>query len=377
MDMCATTNQELQMLDNMAMEFADSELVQGREESDEFPFKPLFADALKKASRVGFFSLMLPEEMGGANRSMKALCTVLREICRVDASLGGIIFNNALAHEVMINADALDMLGRPESLDGDPQESLIAFAPFDNPAETGNRATARKADGDYVLDGRVEYVVLGGLARRLLVAATLQGQKDISFFLTEIAGEGVTVSDPVVSLGLHACPAVDIDFRAAPASLVGKEGEGESYLNQAADRLSVACAAMATGVMQGSFNTALDYARERFQGGWIIVNWSNVRMMLANIAINIKAADLMVEAASTAVDEAQKGWQLASRAAALHVCPIACDETSNGIQLLGGNGYMHEYGQEKRFRDAQHIQLLLGMPPLRKLSYIKQIVDGA
>ncbi len=83
-----------------------------------------------------------------------------------------------------------------------------------------------------------------------------------------------------------------------------------------------------------------------------------------------------MEAASTSVDEAEDGWQQASRAAALHVCPIACNMTSVGIQLLGGNGYMHEYGQEKRFRDAQHIQSLLGMLPLRKLSYVKQIIDG-
>jgi alkylation response protein AidB-like acyl-CoA dehydrogenase len=98
--------------------------------------------------------------------------------------------------------------------------------------------------------------------------------------------------------------------------------------------------------------------------------------MLADMAVNLKCADLIVEAASASVDDADGGWQQASRAAALHACPIACDVTSVGIQLLGGNGYMHEYGQEKRFRDAQHIQLLLGMPPPRQLSYVQGIIDG-
>ena len=371
--MCASTSQELQMLDTMAMEFADSELVPGREESDEFPFKPLFGDALKKAGDVGFFSLMLPEEMGGADRSMKALCTVLREVCRVDASLGGIVFTNALAQEVMMNADALDMLGRPEGGEGDPQE-LLAFTPFDNPAETENNTTCRVEEGDYFLDGRLEYVVLGGLAGRALVPAKIEGQEGLSFFLAETSRDEVIVSEPVVSLGLHACPAVDMDFRGAPAAIVGKEGEGELYLSQAADRLSVACAAMSAGVMRGSFITALDYVRQRLQGGREIVDWSQVRMVLADVAIKLKCADIIVEAASTSVDESEDEWQQASRAAALHVCPIACDVTSDGIQLLGGNGYMHEYGQEKRFRDAQHLQLLLGMPPLRKLSYIERIL---
>jgi alkylation response protein AidB-like acyl-CoA dehydrogenase len=362
------------MLDTMAMEFADSELVPGREEYDEFPFKPLFSDALKKAGEVGFFSLMLPEEMGGANRSMKALCTVLCEICRVDASLGGTVFTNALAQEVMMNAGALDMIGKPEAAEGDPQKGLLAFTPFDNPAETDNHATTRVVDGDYFLDGSLEYVVLGGLAGRVLVPAKIEGQDGLTFFLTETDREEVMISEPVVSLGLHACPAVDMEFRGAPASIVGKEGEGELYLSQAADRLSVACAAMSAGVMRGSFVTALDYTRQRLQGGCEIVNWSQVRMVLADVAIKLECADILVEAASTSVDETDDGWQQASRAAALHVCPIACDVTSDGIQLLGGNGYMHEYGQEKRFRDAQHLQLLLGMPPLRKLSYIERIL---
>jgi alkylation response protein AidB-like acyl-CoA dehydrogenase len=376
MEMCASNSQELQMLGTMAMEFASSELVPGREESDEFPFKPLFEGALDKASEVGFFSLMLPDEMGGANRSMKALCTVLREICREDASLGGIIFTNAIAQEIMMNAGALDMLARDEKAGEDKVEGLLACAPFDNPVETGNRAIARAAGGRYLLDGRVEYVALGGLARRALVPAASEGRQGLSFFLVETGGEGVKVSEPVVSIGLHACPAVDMDFRGAPASLVGEEGKGEEYLTRSADRLSVLCAAMAAGVMQGSFNTALDYGRERMQGGREIVEWSQVRMMLADMAINIKSADLIVEAAGNAVDEAEEGWQQASRAAALHVCPIACNMASVGIQLLGGNGYMHEYGQEKRFRDAQHIQSLLGMVPLRKLSYVKGIIDG-
>jgi alkylation response protein AidB-like acyl-CoA dehydrogenase len=366
--MSVSTNQELRMLDTMAMEFADSELLAGREECDEFPFKPLFDGAVKKAGEVGFFSLMLPEEAGGADRSMQALCTVLREISRVDASLGGTIFTNALAQDVLIEAGAADMT--------EPQKGLIAFAPYDNPADTGNHATARVTDGGYLLDGSVEYVALGGMAGRVLVPAVVEGQREISFFLVGTDREEVVVSEPVVSLGLHACPAVDIDFRGAPARLVGKEGEGGLYLSRAADRLSVACAAMAAGLMRGSFLTALDYARQRLQGGREIVNWSQVRMTLADMAIRIKCADLIVEAASTSADEDEDGWRQASRAAALHVCPIACDVANDGIQLLGGNGYMHEYGQEKRFRDAQQIKMLLGMAPLRKLAYFERVLDG-
>ncbi len=366
--MCATTNQELQMLDSMALEFAASELLEGREDSDEYPFKPLSTNALSKASDVGFFSLMLPEDMGGSNRSMKALCTVLAKISQVDASLGGVIFTNALAQDAIMNAGALGLIAEGE---------LLGCTPFDNPAETGNYATAKAGEDGYTLNGKIDYVVLGELARRVLVAAKIEDQRELSLFLAKTDLDEVRISEPIVSLGLHACPAVDMLFQDAPALLVGEAGAGSRYLGEATDRLSVACAAIATGLMTGSLTTGLEYALERLQGGRLIVNWSQVRMMMADIAIKIKAAELIVDAATAAIDDGTEGWQRASRAAALHVCPLACDATNVGIQLLGGNGYMHEYGQEKRFRDARQVQMLLGMPNMRRLSYVQGIIDGA
>ena len=99
-------------------------------------------------------------------------------------------------------------------------------------------------------------------------------------------------------------------------------------------------------------------------------------MLLSGMAVKGKVADMLVDQASRRVDCEEPGWQLDSRAAALHVQEMAADATTDGIQLLGGNGYMKDYGQEKRFRDAKQIQALMGLTPMRKLKYIKRIVDG-
>jgi alkylation response protein AidB-like acyl-CoA dehydrogenase len=50
---------------------------------------------------------------------------------------------------------------------------------------------------------------------------------------------------------------------------------------------------------------------------------------------------------------------------------MACQTTTDGIQVLGGVGYMKDFGQEKRFRDARHIQLLLGSAPMKKIRYME------
>lgn len=374
--MKTTISDELKMLGDMARDFAARELLEDREEHDKFPFGPLFESVLAKAQEVGFLAIMLPEDMGGAADAVNALCLVLDEVCRVDASLGGVIFTNALAQELMAQAGGAGLLKEVVPAEGSYAEVLTAFPSFNNPGEIRSGAKAAVRDGKYRLSGSVDYVVLGGIASRALLPAEIEGEEGFSLFLVDLGQSGVKVSDPVLSLGLHTCPAVDVSLEAAEGRLIGEKGEGGAYFEAAVDRLSVAAAAMSAGVMKGSFADALDYTRERVQGGREIVNWSEVRMLLSGMAVKGKVADMLVDQASRGVDCTEPGWGLASRAAALHVQEMATEVTTDGIQLLGGNGYMKDYGQEKRFRDAKQIQALMGLTPLRRLKYIRRVVDG-
>jgi len=374
--MKAEVSEELRMLDGMARDFAARELAEEREEHDRYPYAPLYEDVLAKSLEVGFFSIMLPEEAGGPAEPVTALCLVLDEICRVDASLGGAVFTQALSQEVLRQAGASDLLARDAEGDGDLSHALIAFPSYDNPSEVGNSARASRAGEGYELSGKVEYVSLGGLAARALLPARMEGMEGYSYFIVDTGGEGVSASEPVLSLGMHACPAVDLSLTGASARLVGEEGKGGEYFEAAADRLSVAAAAVCAGIMKGSFADALEYCRQREQGGRTIVGWSEVRMILSSMAVACRTADMLVECAARAVDRGEPGWELASRAAALQVQSLAPEVTSNGIQLLGGYGYMKDYGQEKRFRDAKQAQSLLGITPLRRLEYIRRVIDG-
>jgi len=374
--MKTTVSDELKMLEEMAGDFAAKELLEDREENDKYPFGPLFEGVLTKAHDVGFFSIMLPEEMGGAADAVNAVCLVLDEVCRADASLGGIIFTNARAQEMVARAGEVEVLKKIAANAAGYAGLLIAFPSFNNPGEIENVAMVERSKDKYILSGDIEYVVLGGIADSALLPAKVKGEEGYSLFLVNLKGDGLDIGEPVLSLGLHSCPAVDMSLSDVEGKLVGQEGKGGDYFEAAVDRLSVAAAAMAAGVIKGSFVEALDYTKERVQGGREIVNWSEVRMLLSSMAVKGKVADILVDRASRSVDCGEPGWQLDSRAAALHVQEMAADATTDGIQLLGGNGYMKDYGQEKRFRDAKQIQALMGLTPMRKLKYIKRIVDG-
>jgi alkylation response protein AidB-like acyl-CoA dehydrogenase len=365
---------ELEMLKGLAMDFAAGELVENREENDHYPFSPFFSKVVGKACEVGFFSLTLPEGLGGGGMGVEALAVVLDAVCQADASLGGIIFANALAQEICLQAGEGDSLAVPA---GEPavRDSLLAFPAYDDPRHTRAALDAVKKGKGYSLSGSIDYVALASLGSRALLPAGPGAAEGGSLFLAGLDDAGMSLSDPVFSLGLHACPACDLALRNVEARLVGEEGKGGDYFSAASGRMLAAAAALATGVLKGSVREALDYTRQRRQGGREIVNWSEVRMILANMAIAAQSADLLVEGACRAVDGQEPGWELYAGAAAIKAMDMACDATTDGIQLLGGNGYMVEYHQEKRFRDAKQIQALLGFAPMKKMEHVKRIIE--
>ncbi len=372
--MIAANDKGLRLLQKSATEFARKQLAPDREENDKFPFGPFFEPVLQKAFEVDFFHTLLPESLGGIGQGVSALCILLDALCQEDSSLAGIIFTNTAAQEIMLAAGAGETLQPLLEPAEDIPRCLIALPVFNNPGEDRHLLAARKKEGGYRLSGDLEYVVLGGLAGQALLPAAVNSQKNYAFFLVDLSQPGITISDPVHSLGLHACPAVDLTLKEVPGRLIGEETRGPAYFEAMADRLLVAAAAMSTGIMKGSLKEALDYSRQRFQGGREIINWSEIRMMLADMAVKTRNAEMTVARACQAVDNQEKGWAECSRAAALQIQAMAGDLTTDGIQVLGGVGYMKDFGQEKRFRDAKQLQSLLGMTPLKKITYLDRIL---
>lgn len=354
--MLTTVKCELKSFEDLAHSFAAKELTTNREEHDRYPFGHFFDSVLAKAYEVGLLGASLPEECGGIGQDISALCVILDYISKADASLGGIIFTNALSQEIMLAAGNKDLLIGITGKATDAKASLIACTSFTNPSENGITLEAVTLNDSYILNGKIEYVVLGGISGHAVVPAKIRGKEGYSFFLINLADKGVNKSQPVFSLGLHACPAVDLNLSEVGGSLIGQEGKGAEYFGHASDRMHSAVAAIQCGIMKGSFYEALDYSQQRCQGGKEIINWSGLRMLLGQMAVQVKIAEMVVSEAAMAVENKEYQWNLYSRAAAIHLSELACKLTTDSIQCLGGNGYMKDYGQEKRFRNAKHAQ---------------------
>lgn len=357
---------------DLAKEISLKKLVDNREEHDKYPFGGLFTEAIKDAGMVGFYGVNLPADFNGVGMNTGMVAVILEKISEVDASLAGIVFVNAAVIEIIRAAseDTVDakIFNSIASLGTVP----LAFPAYINPAEI---EMPRVNPAHTAVSGKLDYLVLGSIADYAVIPARLQNEKTFSYYLVDLKSDKITKSKPVVSLGLHACPAVDVTMHNVPVRLIGKAGDGDLYFKRMRESMSVCSSAISLGIMRGSFNDALKYTAERFQGGRMIIDWGQVRMMLANMSIEMKIAETCQNMAYIEIDSNVKGWEKTVEAAAIHIGELAVRATTDGVQLFGGNGYTKDYPQEKRMRDAKQAQCLLGMVLFRKIGYIGRIIE--
>ena len=304
--MLVAVNQELKSFEDLARSFATKELAFNRDVNDRYPFGPFWGDIVEKAYEVGLLGATLPEECGGIGQGMGALCVIVQNISEVDASLAAILLTNAFAQEIILAAGAKDVLSKIAENAGKSSDMMIASPAYDNPSDIEIKVEASKEDDGYVLSGKVDYVVLGNIAGHALIPTKTTGAKEYDYFLIDLADSGVVRSEPIFSLGLHACPAVDLNLKNVKCTLIGanERGKGRRFYQKVSGSMSAAVAAMASGIMKGSFNDALAYSQERFQGGREIINWSSVRKILSDMAIGVKISEMTV---SQAVQSLESG----------------------------------------------------------------------
>ncbi|MDD5344530.1 MAG: acyl-CoA/acyl-ACP dehydrogenase [Smithella sp.] len=375
--MLTALNKDLKPFEELITKFSKDELKPHVEEHDRYPFGKLDTDVIEEGFQkiydMGFLGIMMPEKYAGIGQGISAMCMMLGHVAEVDASYSLIILTSALSQQIILNANANGIAEKIYPNAKNAKEYLVAFPSFTDPNQAATPQVTASGN-NYTLTGKLDYLVLGNFSRWAVVPARTVGSKNYSFFLVDLNDKGIRKSAPIFSLGLHACPIVDVTLDGVTGQIIGEEGKGEKYFEATSAIMHVATAAINAGIMRGSLKEAVDYLKEREQGGKIVINWSEVRMLLANIAIKSRAAELCVTQACKAIDENLRDWEQISVASTLHVHDLACEVVTDGVQLLGGNGYMKDYGQEKRYRDARQVQALLGVVPLKKLALINQII---
>jgi butyryl-CoA dehydrogenase len=254
-------------------------------------------------------------------------------------------------------------------------EKLGAFSLTEPNAgsDAGNQQTTAVEDGDhYVINGTKIFVTTGDVADYVLLFASTDkslGPKGITAFLVEKDWEGFKVGSIEHKLGIRAsstCELVLSDMRVPKANVLGAVGQGFKIALRALDGGRIGVAAQAVGIAQAAFETAVRYSKQREQFGKPICVLQAIQWMIADMAVNIQAARLLLWEAAYAKDT-KKFFSKEAAMAKLFASEVASRCASDAIQIHGGYGYSREYSVERNYRDARITQIYEGTSEVQKL----------
>jgi alkylation response protein AidB-like acyl-CoA dehydrogenase len=356
-----TPDDEQEMFQEAVRDFAEQKVRPAAQEADAACATP--AEVLAQANELGINMLGVPEELGGVVHEQAAVTSTL--ICEALAHGDMGIAYAALAPGAVATA-----IGRWGTAD---QEAtyLPAFTGEDVPAaalavlepqplfDPLNLATrARRDGGDWVLDGDKSLVARAGDCELFVVAADRQGEGP-ALFVIESGTSGLSVEpEPAMGLRAAATGRLTLEGVRLPAGALLGDGAGGSYLD-CVQRARVAWSAIAVGTAQAVLDYVIPYVNERTAFGEPISNRQAVAFAVSDIAIE---SDGMRLAAYRAASRADQGSDFAREAAlARRLCAAKGMKIgSEGVQLLGGHGYVKEHPVERWYRDLRAAGVMEG-----------------
>ena len=350
---------EYKMFRDMVRKFAGKEIephVKTWEKQGKYP-----EEYYEKLSEMGFLGLIVPEEYGGAGGGLIELVILCEELGRVGVSFP--LTHTSACCRAILSQGSEDQKRQylPDLASG---KKIAAYCQTEPNAgsDTGNMSSfAEKKNGYYLLNGRKTFISNGRIASVYIVLAKTEKNlpkptRGISMFIVDRDTPGVSVGKTEELMGRH-CSSLDEiifeDVKVPAENLLvpaGSQGFKEIMVEFNSERCGNS--AFCVGFAQGAYERALKYCKERVQFGKPIAELQGIRWILADMAIQIQAARLLVY---DAVVKSENGEVIAKESAmakkfANEMAVSVCDKA---IQLLGAYGYTTDYEVERYFRDVR------------------------
>jgi len=323
----------------------------------------------------GLFSVVIPEEYGGAGLDALTIAALYEEIGKGCAGVATTVAANALASYPVIIAGTEAQ--KKKYFDVLAEGNLAAFALTEpgtgsDAGSVSTRAVKTEDGKGYVLNGTKCFITNGALAEMFVVFANTRktgGIRGLTAFIVRKGTPGFTVGKAENKMGIRSSNTTELIFQDCfvPAEdRLGREGQGFRIAMNTLDAARPLVGAVSVGIAEAAFRACSEYAKVRVQFGKPIASFEMVQSMIADMAIEIEAARMMVQKACWMKDQ---GLDF-SRQAAMSKCyasDVAMRVTTNAVQVMGGYGYIKEYPVEKYMRDAKIMQIYEGTNQIQRL----------
>lgn len=375
-----TLSDEQKMIRDMAREFAEKEVAPTAaqlDEQSEFP-----AQHVKKMAELGLMGMMVPTEWDGAGLDTVTYTLALEEISAACASTAVTMSVNNSLYCGPITKFASDEQKKKYLSPFARGERLGAYA-LSEPgtgSDAANQQTIATLKGDqYILNGRKNFITNGPHADAVLVYAMTDKEKrhkGISCFIVEKDFKGYSIGKVEKKLGIRASSTSEIvleDCEVPKENRLGEEGMGFTIAMNTLDSGRIGIGTQALGIARAAFDTARRYSTEREAFGQAICKFQAIQHYLADMAMKIDAARLLVHRAAWMRDH-NLTFSKEAAMAKLFASEAAMWVTNKAIQIHGGYGYIKEYPVERFFRDAKITEIYEGTSEIQRLVIARNVL---
>ncbi len=348
------------------------------DETGEFPW-----DNFRKLAELGLTGIPIPEEYGGAGADTLSMAIALEEIARACGSTCLTLAAHTSLGTMPIFLFGSEELKRkyvPPNARGETIGAYGLTEPGAGSDSGGTQTTAVPVPGGWKINGAKMFMTNASVSHVMTLTAVTDREAEkhsrISAFVVESKSKGVTVAKKEDKLGCRAsdtCYVTLEDVFVPETHLLGGRGQGWRYFMEILDAGRIGIGAMALGLAEGAYDRALEYARERKTFGKPIGAHQGVAFLLADMKVEIEAARHLLYHAARLKD-AGKPFRLEASMAKLFSSEMAMRVCRNAIQVLGGYGYMTEYGVERYYRDAKLCEIGEGTSEIQRMVISKQIL---
>ncbi len=376
MSMTETLDEDARMMEDAARRFAQSEIaphVGAWDEAGEFP-RSLY----QRAAELGWLALGYPEEFGGTPSPWHLRNAMTIALARYGGSGGlmaGLFSHNIGLPPVMRHGStALQREVIPDVLRGEKISALAITEPGGGTDVSALRTTAVREGDEYVVNGEKVFITSGMRADWLTVAVRTdpkdKGPMGISMLMVPGNAPGLSRS-PLKKMGWLCSDTAHLRFdgvRVPARYLVGEEGSGFKMIltNFNGERLSMA--AMALGFAECCYDEALAWARQRKTFGMALVDHQVIRHKLMDMKMRIESTRAWLDAVSARADTGAKGAEWVAQVCLLknHATQTMQFCADQGVQILGGMGFMRGTASERIYREVKVMMIGGGAEEIMK-----------
>lgn len=371
--------EEQEMLRTKVRKFAESKLAPIAAEIDELD--EVSWDVAKMMAEQELFTLLVPKEYGGVGMRSTSNCIVREELSRIS------IHADLLFAEMALCTYPITTYGTPAQKQkylpsfarGETLGSFALTEP-DAGSDVANLKTTARLDGNYyMLNGGKCFASVGPFAQTYVTFArtdpTQSGSRGISAFIVEKGTPGFE-GKPMKLMGPHPIGELTFtDCRVPKENLLGEPGRGMRVALSTLDFLRMSVGASAVGIAQRAFEEAVSYAKKRVAFNAPIADLQAVQFKLADMAVQIDAARLLVYRAAWLRDEVQERVGRESAIAKLFATEMAWRVVDEALQIHGGYGVVRGMPVERLYRAIRQPRVYEGTSEIQRVVIARSILE--